>query len=275
MVSKVITYGIIGVVAVGTIGFGVSHVAGNKTEKVVTVGIVGTADNDLWKIAADTAKEKYNITLKTKQFTDYNQPNIALKNGSIDLNAYQNQVFLRNWNKANGHALKLIGRTVFTPLRFYDKNASKVSEVKDGQTIAVPNDATNEGRALQLLQSAGLIKIKAGVDLPTLKDIVENKKHLVIKEVAADQTPAAYKSAGAAVINTNFAKDAKIDLQPAIYVEPVTSTSNKWYIQFAATNKNVNKKLYKEVVKSFQTAKAEKWLEKTWGDAEQPAWTLK
>jgi len=243
------------------------------TKKTLTVGIVGTSDAKLWKEVAKTAKKKYGITLKTKVFTDYNTPNKALADGSLDLNAFQHYNFLNNWNKSNKDAVKAIGKTFITPIRLYATGIKSVKDIKDGATIAVPNDPSNEGRALTLLQSAGLIKLKT-TDLPTVKDITENKKNLQIKEIAADQTPSALKSEGAAVINTNYAQDAKIKLSSAIYVEPIDKSSEQWINIIAVAKKNANKTEYKDIVKAYQTKATKTYLKKTWGDAEIPAWGI-
>ncbi|MCM0582519.1 MetQ/NlpA family ABC transporter substrate-binding protein [Weissella diestrammenae] len=248
--------------------------ASAASKKTLTVGIVGTSDAKLWQEVAKTAKKKYGITLKTKVFTDYNTPNKALADGSLDLNAFQHYNFLNNWNKSNKNAVKAIGKTFITPIRLYATDVKSVKNIKHGATIAVPNDPTNEGRALTLLQSAGLITLNK-TELPTVKDIKENKKDLNIKEVAADQTPSALKSEGAAVINTNYAQDAKIKLSAAVYVEPVDKASEQWINVIAVAKKNANKKAYKDIVKAYQTKATKQYLKKTWGDAELPAWDIK
>ncbi|MDR3190421.1 MAG: MetQ/NlpA family ABC transporter substrate-binding protein [Lactobacillaceae bacterium] len=248
--------------------------AAAASKKTVTVGLVGTSDAALWKLVAKTAKKKYGITIKTKVFTDYNQPNVAVKDGSLDLNAFQHYNYLNNWNNENGNKLKAIGKTFITPIRLYSTKAKKVSQIAKGSTIAVPNDATNEARALTLLQTAGLIKIKKNVALPTVKDITQNKKNLKIKEIAADQTPAALKSEGTAVINTNYAEEAKIKLNSAIYIEPVNKASKQWINIIVAKKSEAKNKIYKDVVKAYQTTATKKHLKKVWGEAEIPAWDI-
>ncbi len=213
--------------------------------KTVTVGIVGTSDKGVWEEVAKTAKKKYGITIKTKVFTDYNQPNKAVADGSLDLNSFQHYYFLENWNKSNKNSVKAIGKTFITPIRLYSEKYKSVKKFKKGDAIAVPNDATNEARALTLLQSAGLITLKKGVDMPTVKDI-----------------------------NTNYAQQAKLKLSSAIYVEPVNKDSKKWINIIAASKKNANKKIYKQVVKAYQTKATKDYLKKTWGQAEIPAWDI-
>lgn len=249
---------------------------GHSDDKTVTVGIVGTSDQAVWKEVAKTAKQKYGITVKTKTFSDYNQPNQAVADGSIDLNAFQHVYFLDNWNKHNHNQVKAIGKTFITPIRLYAPDYKSVKGFKKGDTIAIPNDPTNEGRSLILLESAGLIDLNSA-KLPTTKDIKANKKSLKIKEVAADQAASALKSGSvdAAVVNTNYAQEAKIALDSAIYVEPLNKKAQPWVNVIAAKKSKAKTKAYQQVVKAYQTKKTEHFLKQHWGEAELPAWNLK
>ncbi|MFC6179135.1 MetQ/NlpA family ABC transporter substrate-binding protein [Weissella sagaensis] len=258
--------------AAGTIAPITANAAAKKT---VTVGIVGTSDKELWDNINKTTQKKYNLTVKTKVFTDYNQPNKAVADGSLDLNAFQHVYFLNNWNKSNNNKVKAIGKTFITPIRLYSEKYKDVKDFKKGDSIAVPNDSTNEGRALTLLQSAGLIKIKKGVDLPTLKDIQSNKLNLKFKEVAADQGPSSLKSMDGAVINTNYAQEAKLKLNSAVYVEPINKKSKQWINVIVARKSDANKKAYKQVVKTYQSKQTKQYLKDTWGKAEIPSWDIK
>ncbi|MFL2043430.1 MAG: MetQ/NlpA family ABC transporter substrate-binding protein [Weissella hellenica] len=257
--------------AAGTI----APITANAAKKTVTVGIVGTSDKELWDNINKTTQKKYNLTVKTKVFTDYNQPNKAVADGSLDLNAFQHVYFLNNWNKSNDNKVKAIGKTFITPIRLYSEKYKDVKDFKKGDSIAVPNDSTNEGRALTLLQSAGLIKIKKGVDLPTLKDIKSNKLNLKFKEVAADQGPSSLKSMNGAVINTNYAQEAKLKLNSAVYVEPINKKSKQWINVIVARKSDADKKAYKQVVKTYQSKQTKQYLKDTWGKAEIPAWDIK
>ena len=123
-----------------------------KNQKEVVVGVVGQTkqDAEIWKSVAETAEEEYGIKIKIKNFTDYNQPNKALQNGDIDLNAFQHYTFLNAWNKANHGSLVAIGNTYIAPIRLYSKKYKSIKDLPQGATIAVPNDASNESRALYL-----------------------------------------------------------------------------------------------------------------------------
>jgi len=247
----------------------------NNDSEIVTVGLVGTSDKELWDSVAKTAKDDYNITIKTKTFTDYNQPNKAVAEGSIDLNAFQHNDFLKNWNKSNGDQLVSIGDTSISPLRLYSDSLKSIKDFKNGETIVVPNDPTNEARALQLLANAKLIEIK-NTPMPTVKDITKNDKNLKIKAVAADQTATNFKSGNvsAAVINSNYAVEASIDVNSAIYVEPLTKASKPWINIIVAKKDKENDEKYAKVVKAFQTEKTKEFFKKHWGDSQIAAWDL-
>ena len=223
--------------------FGFNHKSGeSKTaNKTVNIGIMtGTKEDDaIWSTVSKTAKDKYGITLKFTHFTDYTQPNTALKNGDIDLNAFQHYAFLNAWNKAN--------------------------------------DASNESRALYVLKNAGLIGLSVSGDtLATVKDINSNPKNLVIKELDAAQTPRALDSITAAVINDDFATTAKLTVEESIYTEPVNKDSEQWINIIVANKKDANNKIYKEVVKAYQTEATKKAIEKAYPDKRKiAAWGLK
>ena len=155
----------------------------------VTVGTVGAtkAERAIWKSVAATAKKKYGIIVKTKNFSDYNQPNSALKSGDLDLNAFQHYNFLNNWNKANKSNLVAIGKTYIAPIRLYSLKYKSLKSLPKGATIAIPNDATNEARALLVLKNAGLITLKgtSATKLYSVADIKSNPKNFKIKEVAS------------------------------------------------------------------------------------------
>ena len=261
--------------------FGFNHKSGgSKTaNKTVNIGIMtGTKEDDaIWSTDSKTAKDKYGITLKFTHFTDYTQPNTALKNGDIDLNAFQHYAFLKAWNKANNGDLVAIGDTVISPISFYSKSLKTLSDIKEGGTIAVPNDASNESRALYVLKSAGLIKLDvSGQTLATVKDITSNPKNLVIKELDASQTARALDSVDAAVINNNYAVTAGLKKADAIFTEPVNKDSQQWINIIVANKKDANSSVYKDVVKAYESEATKKAIAKAYPDKSTiPAWGLK
>lgn len=251
-----------------------------KTEakKTVTVGVVGQTNQDekIWDQVKKTAKEKYGVTVKVKSFTDYNQPNKALQEGKIDLNSFQHKAFLNAWNKANKGTLVPIGNTVIAPIRLYSYKYKNINELPKNATIAVPNDASNESRALYVLKNAGLISFKKGTGkLATIADIEKNPKNLTIKELGAEQTARSLNDVDAAVVNNTYAIPAKLGDKQTIYTEPLNKDSEQWINVIVANKKDKNNEAYKAVVKSYQTDAVKKLIHKAYGNSEVTAWNLK
>ena len=251
-----------------------------KTEakKTVTVGVVGQTNQDekIWNQVKKTAKEKYGVTVKVKSFTDYNQPNKALQEGEIDLNSFQHKAFLNTWNKANKGTLVPIGNTVIAPLRLYSYKYKNINELPKKATIAVPNDASNESRALYVLKNAGLISFKKGTGkLATIADIEKNPKNLTIKELGAEQTARSLNDVDAAVVNNTYAIPAKLGDKQTIYTEPLNKDSEQWINVIVANKKDKDNEAYKAVVKSYQTDAVKKLIHKAYGNSEVTAWNLK
>lgn len=250
-------------------------VSAASKEKTVTVGLVGDSDRQLWEYVKKDAAKKYGIDINLKLFTDYIKPNQALVDKSIDLNAFQTINYFDVQNKNFKGKLVSVGKTYVTPIRIYSDNHKTLADLPKGGIIVVPNDPSNEKRALDVLEAAGLIKYNHDVKLPSAQDITENKKDFKIKEVASDQAASALKSADAAVVNTNYALDAKLDIDKALYVEPVNK-ANKGYINIIAARKGTqNKKIYKQVVKAYQTESTKKHMKQLYGSAEIAAWDIK
>ena len=251
-----------------------------KTEakKTVTVGVVGQTNQDekIWNQVKKTAKEKYGVTVKIKNFTDYNQPNKALQEGEIDLNSFQHKAFLNAWNKANKGTLVPIGNTVIAPIRLYSYKYKNINELPKNATIAVPNDASNESRALYVLKNAGLISFKKGTGkLATIADIDKNPKDLKIKELGAEQTARSLNDVDAAVVNNTYAIPAKLGDKQTIYTEPLNKDSEQWINVIVANKKDKDNEAYKAVVKSYQTDAVKKLIHKAYGNSEVTAWNLK
>ncbi|MFT8825837.1 MetQ/NlpA family ABC transporter substrate-binding protein [Liquorilactobacillus mali] len=242
----------------------------SQSAKTVRIGVVGTQDEEIWESVAKTVRNKYNINLKITTFTDYNQPNRALTSHDIDLNAFQNYAFQSVYNKKNNTSIVAIGRTYFQPLGLYSKKIDKLSDLKQNATIAIPNDAANENRALVLLQSAGLIKLN-NTGLATPQNITQNKLNLKIVTLDAAQTPRSLTSVTAAVINGNYAASAKISLKSALYREK--QKNGEQYINIVSTlKKNKNNATYKKIVKMYQSEITKKNIKKYYKGNTVPAW---
>ncbi|MBS9338514.1 MetQ/NlpA family ABC transporter substrate-binding protein [Fructobacillus sp. M2-14] len=242
--------------------------------QTVRIGIMAgnKEDDPIWAEVQKTAKEKYHVNVTFKRFTDYSQPNKALENGDIDINSFQHYAFLDAYNDKNNSDLKAVGRTYIAPIHIYSKTYKNVSDFQSGDTIVVPNDASNESRALYVLKNAGLIELSSGSGLKTTKDITSNPKNLKIKEIAADQTARTLGDAKGVVVNGNYATAANLSLKDAIYEEPLNKDAKLWANIFATRSKDTNKKEIKDVVKSYQTDAVKEIIAKQYGSAEESAW---
>ena len=276
--------GLTALAAVATVALaacGSSKSSSKDGETTVKVGVMTLSDTEKarWDAVEENLKGK-GIKLEFTQFTDYSQPNVAVKDGSVDINAFQHHNFLDNWNSKNGDALVSVADTYIAPIRLYSgtengKNKyTSIKEIPKGGTIAVPNDPTNESRALYVLQSAGLIKLdtKDG-QLANVSNIKENSKDLKISELDASQTPSALPSVDAAVINNTFVREAGVDFKKAIYVEKKDNNSKQWYNLIAAKKdweKSDKAKAIKEIIDAYHKDNVKKAIEESSEGMDQP-----
>ncbi|EHM69954.1 dipeptide ABC transporter glycylmethionine-binding lipoprotein [Staphylococcus epidermidis] len=245
---------------------------GGNNGKKVTIGVASN-DTKAWEKVKELAK-KDNIDLEIKHFSDYNVPNKALSDGDIDLNAFQHFAFLDQYKKAHKDTnIEALSTTVLAPLGIYSDKVKNIKDVKKGAQVAIPNDVSNQARALKLLESAGLIKLKKNFGLNgTTKDIESNPKDLKIKAVDAQQTARALSDVDISVINngvaTKAAKDAKKD---PIYLEKASSDAVKPYINVVAVNsKDKDNKTYKKIIELYHSKEAQKALKEDTKDGEKP-----
>ncbi|MGO3212155.1 MAG: MetQ/NlpA family ABC transporter substrate-binding protein, partial [Ruoffia tabacinasalis] len=156
--------------------------------ETVTVGVVSEAEEQVWEFVSEQALEQEGIELELVLFTDYVQPNVALQDGSTDLNAFQHVAFLNEWNEANDGNLEALGFSYVTPLGVYSESITSIEEIPEDAVIAIPNDPTNGGRALLGLELAGLIEVddEAGI-LPTVADVTDNPLNIQFEELEAAQ----------------------------------------------------------------------------------------
>ncbi|WP_243198179.1 MetQ/NlpA family ABC transporter substrate-binding protein [Weissella diestrammenae] len=245
--------GLVGVII--TLGINMVGFAANKTVKV---GIVGASDQALWQSIKRTAKQKYGVTIKLNLFTDYLKPNQALVDRSIDLNAFQTINYFNVQNQKLGHQLVAVGKTYITPIRLYSLQHQQLSQLPDGAEIAIPNDPSNEQRALDVLEAAKLIQYNHAVKLPTAKDVTSNPHQFKIKELQSDQIVGALHSVDAAIVNTNYAHDAKLADKTVLFTEPVNKNT-KGYVNLIVAHKGMEKNAsYQAVVKAYQTESTKK-----------------
>lgn len=260
-------------VAFFTVGLFSSCSSKKSDEIVVKVGLTDEFHPE-WVEVAKIVKDK-GIKLELVKFTDYVQPNAALASGDIDLNSFQHYAFLNNEIKTKGYKIVAIGDTILDPIGLYSNKIKSIKELKKGDTIALPNDVTNGGRSLLVLQTAGLIKVspKSGY-LPSVSDIVSNPLNLKFIEVEAAQTPRLLDDVTAAFINGAHAVDAKINPEKdSILLEKQISGQQNPYINvIAARIEDKDNAVYKEIVDAYHSQQVREVILKEFKGAHQPAW---
>lgn len=180
--------------------------------------------------AARPVLEEKGYTLKIVEYTDYVQPNLALDAGDLDANYFQHYPYLEQFIAENGSKLASAGKVHYEPFGIYAGKTATLDALADGAKVAVPNDATNEARALLLLEAQGLIKLTEGVGLNATKtDVIENPKNLDILEIEAAQLPRSLQDVDIAVINGNYAIDAGLKVSDALAVEASDSEAAVTY----------------------------------------------
>ena len=239
----------------------------------VTLGVVGEV-NEPWDYVIEELKEEENIEVELVKFTDYTTPNNALAEGEIDLSSFQTEIFMDNYNRDHGTELTTIGYTVMAPLGLYSDKITDISELKDGDTIAIPNDVSNEGRALILLQTAGLIKLDTAAGLvPTTEDVIENRLNLQFQTLESNQTARALQDVTASVINSGMAVDAGfIPSEDAVFLEPVTEDSKPYYNVIAALSEDVDNEVFQTIVAYYQSEGTAKVIEESSKGSQFPVW---
>ncbi|MEV6084207.1 MetQ/NlpA family ABC transporter substrate-binding protein [Streptomyces parvulus] len=229
------------VLAAGALTLGLSACGSDKDSASDTSGPLVVAATpvphaEILNYVKDNLAQKEGLDLEVKEFTDYVTPNTATEDGSVGANYFQTEPYLADFNKKNGTHLKSVASVHLEPLGLYSKKADKTGDLKNGATIALPNDTVTEARALQLLASEGLITLKDGAgNSATTADITKNPKDLEFKELEAAQTPRSLNDVDAAVINGNYALEA--DLKPA---------KDALVLESAKDNPNVNLLVVKE-----------------------------
>jgi D-methionine transport system substrate-binding protein len=229
------------VLAAGALTLGLSACGSDKdaasdTSGPLVVAATPVPHAEILTYVKDNLAKKEGLDLEVKEFTDYVTPNTATEDGSVGANYFQTEPYLEDFNKKNGTHLKSVASVHLEPLGLYSNKADKAEDLKNGATVAVPNDSVTEARALQLLAANGLITLKDGVGTAaTTADITKNPKNLKFKELEAAQTPRSLNDVDAAVINGNYALEA--DLKPA---------DDALVLESAENNPNVNLLVVKE-----------------------------
>ena len=226
----------------------------NSAESIVVkVGVVG-ANNQQW----DTVNEllaKDNIKVELVEFAEYKLPNNALDAGEIDLNAFQHKAYLQKETDDLGYSISILGDTIVAPLSLYSDKITDVSELKEGDKIAIPSDPTNEGRCFKILESAGLLEVDPAAGyVPELKDITANPLKLEFVEVEASNTASLLPDVAAAFVNGAHAIDNGLKIEDAVYTEQVEPGSDNPYINIiVCRTADLDNEVYKKVLAAYQS----------------------
>ncbi|MDU7336542.1 MAG: MetQ/NlpA family ABC transporter substrate-binding protein [Clostridium sp.] len=240
--------------------------------KTIKIGASPTPHADILKKANELLKAK-GYQLNIQEFNDYVQPNLALENKELDANYFQHITYLNDFNKEKGTHLVSAGDIHYEPFGIYAGKTKALADLKDGATIAVPNDTTNEARALLLLQDQGLIKLKKDIGITATKnDIVENKKNLKIQEIEAAQTARSLPDVDLAVINGNYAIAGGLKVADALATESDASLAATAYVNvIAVRDGDQSKPEIKALIEVLKSDDIKKYIEDTYAGAVVPS----
>ncbi|HMM21780.1 MAG TPA: MetQ/NlpA family ABC transporter substrate-binding protein [Selenomonadales bacterium] len=265
---------IAGLAAVLVAGCGGDPKAGPAPEAVgkksIKVGVTAGPHAEIME-AVKTVAAKDGLDIQIVEFSDYMTPNIALNQGDIDANSYQHQPWLDNQIKDRNYEIVSIGKTVIFPMGIYSKKVKNISELSNGATVAIPNDPSNGGRALLILEKANLIKLKPGAGIKaTVADIADNPKNVNIKELDAAQIPRSLDDLDAAAINTNYAMVAGlVPTRDAIALEDADSP---YANLIAVRTKDKDDPVFQKLLKAYRSPEVKQWVEEKYKGSFVPTW---
>ena len=239
-------------------------------DKVIKVGVTAGPHAEIMEVVKKVA-EKEGLKIEIVEFNDYIQPNVALNQGDIDANSYQHKPWLDNQIKDRKYEIVTLAKTVIFPMGIYSNKVKKLTDIKDGAILAIPNDPTNGSRALAILAKNGLIKLKPDVGITaTAADIIDNPKHLKISELDAAQIPRSIDDVDIAAINTNYAIVAGlVPTRDAIAIED----SNSPYANLLVVRiKDKEDPIFQKLVKAYQSEEVKQYVIEHFKGSAVPAW---
>lgn len=244
--------------------------SGNEANKI-KIGVNGT-DFTIWNYIKDElAKE--DIELEVISFADYVQPNLALAEGEIDINSFQTEIYFKQFIADHQLDLTSIGYSVIAPMAIFSERITDINNTPNGAQVAIPTDATNGGRALIILEQAGLITLKEGVGaIPTVNDIVDNPKGLEITSMDPNLIPRSLQDVDLGIINSNIAVTAGLKpLVDAIFVQDIENEAAKnYYNIFAVRSEDVENPALNRLVQIYRTEPVKALIEQVYGGAQIP-----
>jgi D-methionine transport system substrate-binding protein len=259
----------LGLTACGTASDPASAGAGDASAPLV-VAASPTPHADILAYVKDNLAQKAGLKLEVKEFTDYVLPNTATQDGQVDANYFQHKPYLDDFNKKQGTTIVPVVDVHLEPLGLYSQKVKSLKDLKPGQTVAVPNDTTNEGRALKLLADNGVIALKAGVGADAKLSDITDRKGLEFKELEAATVPRALSDVDAAVINGNYAIEAK--LTPAKDALALEKSEGNPYANFLAVKKgNEDDPRVRKLAGLLNSPEVRKYIEDTYKGSVTPA----
>lgn len=231
--------------------------ATGSADDPVRIGVVNSGD-DYWTTFTDLAEEE-GISVELVNFSDYQLPNQGLTDGDLDLNQFQHLQFLANYNTATGSDLTPIAATAVYPLGLYSLKHDSVEDIPDGGEIAIPNDDTNQARALLVLQEAGLVTLRdGGSAFSTPADVLEDESKVTVTPVDAAQTALALQDVDASIINNDFVGDADLTAEDAIYSDDPDSSAAEPYINvWVARGADADNEVFQQLVEIYHSPEVE------------------
>ncbi|MFP8965534.1 MetQ/NlpA family ABC transporter substrate-binding protein [Pokkaliibacter sp. CJK22405] len=242
-----------------------------RAAEPLKVGVMAGPEAQVMETAVERARKEFGLDVKLVEFSDYVAPNVALADGSIDANAFQHRPYLEAMVRDRGFKLVAVANTFVYPIGAYSKKLKSIAELSDGATIAIPNDPSNEGRVLILLDKQGLIKLDDASNLEaTPLDITKNPKKLKFIELDAAQLPRSLDDVDVAFINNTYAVPAGlIPTRDAILVEDKDSP----YVNiFAAREDNQNDPRIKQLIEAYQSDEVAKRADELFKGTAVPGW---
>ena len=272
---SILTAIIAGIVSIGLIGCGNSEGSSNDSssngdDKVIKVGVSPVPHEEIMEVAKPLLEAK-GYTVEIVEFTDYVLPNTALESGEIDANYFQHIAYLNSFNADNGTHLTYTAEIHLEPMGAFSKKYKTVDEVEEGAVVAVPDDPSNEARALRVLAAAGLIEVNDG-ELITIADITSNPKKLEFKELEAATLPRVLEDVDIAVINGNYALEAGLDVNnDAFYAEDKNIESLKERRNVLAVKEgSENTQKIKDLTEALTSDEVREFIEEKYNGAVVP-----
>lgn len=244
---------------------------GSEDKNTLKVGTISGPDAQLMETAQQVAKDKYGLNIKIVEFTDYLQPNAALNDGSLDANVFQHQPFLDQQIKDRHYKLMTVGKTFIFPMGIYSTKIKNLNDLQEKALVAIPNDPSNEARALLLLEKAKLIKLsQAAGPYATPGNIISNPKNLQFKELDAAQIARSLPDVAIAIINTNYAIPAGLyPMKDAIFHE---GEDSRYANIIVIRADEANDPRIKQLVSAIQSDEVINAAKKIFNDQAIPAW---